>query len=71
VTGTGCVLTLVPLAAVPFTFGGSGHGNGAASFGLTVPAGLSGLTLRVQAFVADPIKPDGVAASDGLRIEMP
>jgi len=70
--GSGCSLlvanTLIHLA-IPL--GGAGPCNGSYTFPSVIPPNTpAGVTIYLQAFVADPAKPVGIAASNGLKIEI-
>lgn len=68
--GFGCTLNaspLLPLALGPLPLAGAGPGNGALALPATVPPSAP-LTLRMQAFVADPGVPSGYCTTNGVEL---
>lgn len=69
--GPPCVLLVTPSVsfAVPLT--GAGPGNGAATFGATIPPEFAGTVITAQAFCADPTWLWGYSATNGLKLTVP
>ncbi|MFG0319074.1 MAG: hypothetical protein ACF8XB_17510 [Planctomycetota bacterium JB042] len=67
--GFGCDLLVAPPSfAIPVPLGGSGPGAGAFTLPGTIPLTSPLVDVHLQAFVADPGVPLGIAATNGLRL---
>jgi hypothetical protein len=68
-----CVLRVAPVLPITFSLPlfGVGAGNGAISFPSTIPPGVYGAAITLQAFVIDGGVPQGYAGSNGLEVFVP
>jgi hypothetical protein len=64
----GCTVHILPLPLnVPLVLDGTGRRG----FSILVPPGASGGSLTLQGFVIDPGGPQGIAATNGYRVDIP
>jgi len=67
--GGGCSLWVAPpQVAIPFTLDGAGAGDGTFKLVAPIPLQAPLVNIYLQAFVADPGNPTGIAATGGIRM---
>lgn len=66
-----CTLLVQPSPlTISFPLGGVAPGAGSASLPTVLPVGLPPIAVFLQAFVADPAKPSGFTATNGVKLQL-